>query len=124
METETPMIAGMVALSMTLVELVKVLIGKYTKRNGNGAGGCRGLTPDEHKALFRVRDEVAQIKAIHTPIDQDGIPLVQVPRGWAKTQERIVQTCSEISKTQEKMLAVLQHWSRKKSISPPPDFKP
>lgn len=124
METEAPMIAAMVALSMTLVELVKVLIGRYSKKNGNGTGGCRGLTPDEHKALFRIRDDTAQIKAIHTPIDQDGIPLVQFPRRYMTTQKEIVQICSKISETQQKTLAVLDHWSRKKSIVPPPDFKP
>lgn len=120
MESEAPMIAAMVALSMTLVELVKMLIGKYTKgRNGNG-GGCNGLTKDEHKALFRVRDEVGQIKTIHTPVDQDGIPLVQFPRRYMTTQKEIVGICQKISETQSKTLAVLDYWSRKKSIAPPP----
>ena len=96
--TNAPVFVGLIVLSMTLVRLVERLIdNRLTKRNGKKsiappAGGCRGLTEEEHAALMRLDDS-------HAKYDSDGTPLWYVPRSWIKTQKEISKTLDQITQT-------------------------
>ena len=113
-----PVVMGLIVLSMALVRLVERLIDRLvSKMNGkkslapaNPGGGCRGLTPEEHAALMRL-DEM------HDKCDQDGTPLWYVPRSWASTLEKIVDTQDRIAvrlrdvvNTQKAILTKLEKW--------------
>lgn len=115
--TNAPVLVGLIVLSMTLVRLVERLIdNRLTKRNGKRsippapAGGCRGLTEEEHSALMRLDES-------HAKYDADGTPLWYVPRSLAATLTKIAETqdrtavrLRDVVNTQKEMLDKMKRW--------------
>ena len=116
-------LGGMVAAIVALVRLAERLLDvAVQKRNGKKkslapapAGGCRGLTAEEHAALMRL-DEM------HDKHDQDGTPLWYVPRSWAtmlveitKTQSTIAARLKDMVKTQERLNTRIERWENNTS---------
>jgi hypothetical protein len=113
----TPILMGLIVLSMALVRLIERLIDRLVERkNGKksitpaNAGGCRGLTPEEHAALMRL-DEM------HAKFDPDGTPLWYMPRSWAsmlkdiaETQDRIAVRLRDVVKAQEMIVKRMDRW--------------
>ena len=102
-----PVLVGLIVLSMTLVRLVERLIdNRLTKRNGKKsiappAGGCRGLTEEEHAALMRLDDS-------HAKYDSDGTPLWYVPRSLGATLEKIAVSLDKTAVRQRDILKIQQ----------------
>ncbi len=115
--TNAPVLIGLIVLSMALVRLIERLIdNRLTKRNGKRsvapapAGGCRGLTAEEHAALMRLDES-------HAKYDADGTPLWYVPRSLeaaltkiVETQDRTAVRLRDIVKTQKDMLEMMKRW--------------
>jgi hypothetical protein len=113
LDTQNPSILLiLVIIALTLVRLVERLVDKLLIKHRNGkksiaprpAGGCNGLTPEEHAALIRL-DEM------HAKYDSDGTPLWYVPRSLTtmiaeivKTQDRIAVRLRDVVKTQDAIL--------------------
>jgi hypothetical protein len=115
--SNAPIIFGLMALAMALVRLAERLVdGLVKKRNGKKslapapAGGCRGLTQEEHAALMRLDEQ-------HDKHDQDGTPLWYVPRSWGSVLEKIVETqdrtsvrLRDVVKIQKDILDKMKRW--------------
>ena len=115
---DAAVLGGLVVVAVTLVRLVERLVDStLARRNGRKkslapapAGGCNGLTVEEHAALMRL-DEM------HDKHDNDGVPMWYVPRSWAtllkeitETQDRIAVRMRDIVKAQEGLNRRIERW--------------
>jgi len=98
-----PLVAAVVAIVMTLVELVKALVGKVMRLIGNDKSA---LSNKEHEALIKLLE-------MHCHYDSDGTPLWYVPRSWASLQEKIVEICQDIAKTQDLIANTMDRLERR-----------
>jgi hypothetical protein len=120
---DVALLGGLVAAIVALIRLAeRMLDAVLEKRNGRKkslapapAGGCRGLTQEEHAALMRL-DEM------HDKHDQDGTPLWYVPRSWAQMLIKITETQNKISsrmidmvKAQERLNNRIERWENNTS---------
>ena len=85
---------GTVVLALGLVEVIKLLINKFS--NNKGANGKSVLTPEEQYQLQMLSD-------MHAKTDEDGMPVWYVPRSWGAMQEKMVETLRDIASNQDKM---------------------
>ena len=96
------LVAVVVVLSMTIVELFKFMLSKMgNKKNGS-------LSVVEHEALFR-------IDKLLSKTDGDGVPMCFVPRGWLAVQKDILEINQdildinkEIKSNQDTMIRLLE----------------
>ncbi len=102
-------IGAMMIVALTLVELVKVLITRMTKK----PGGCGGLSPKEHNALMGTYRVLSKL-------DQDGVPMAYTKRSFEDTQEKILEAVRKSNETQTAMLIAIQRLEKKASIMPGP----
>ena len=78
--------AGVVAVIMGLIEVIKLLVGKRIV-----GCGCRFSTQDH--------DDLADLKEAHAPIDENGVKLWYTPRQWQRTQEELRESVNQINQT-------------------------
>jgi hypothetical protein len=87
---------GIVAVVMVLMKLLEKFADYVMKKNGNGTT----LSSKEHDMLKGLYDQ-------HNKYDSDGIPIWYVPRGWADTQEKILDIVAKISEDQRRTAEIL-----------------
>ncbi len=102
-------IGAMMIISLTLVELVKMLISKMTKK----PGGCSGLSPKEHDALMGAYRVLSKL-------DNDGVPMAYTKRSYGDTQDKILEAIRTGNETQGKMLTAIERLEKRASIAPAP----
>ena len=78
--------AGVMAIIMGLIEVIKLLLGKKFV-----SGGCR-FSPQDH-------DDIVDLKESHAPIDDNGVKLWYTPRQWQRTQEEMRDSINQINQT-------------------------
>jgi len=71
-EVDHAAIAAIVMMALIIVELAKVVVGKYSKKNG-----CGMLTATQQEKLN-------SIHKVLSAQDADSIPKCYAPRGWGK----------------------------------------
>lgn len=94
--------AGIVAVCLGLLELIKFLVNKLVNR----ASEDRLLNIEE--AVEETRAKSKLIYDMHNKYDVDGTPIWYVPRSWAETQKEIIDTCHQISTTQQSIAETLK----------------
>ena len=117
-DTQNPtVLILLITLSLALVRILERLIDVVLKKkNGKKsiapapAGGCNGLTDEEHAALMRL-DEM------HAQKDQDGVPRWYFPRSViksmdeiSKTMDRIAVRLRDVVKAQDAMNKRMSKW--------------
>ena len=78
--------AGIVAIIIGLIEVIKLLVGKKVS-----AGGCKFSAQDH--------DDIVDLKESHSPIDDNGVRLWYTPRQWQRTQEELRDSINQINQT-------------------------
>ena len=106
-------IGGFLVVTIGLVETIKYFI---SKRNGTTKPQIVEiekpvpiLTSNERTALFETHQCVGNIEKLTAKTDDDGVPMIYMPRGFAK---EMVATQKQIAKTMDKMAVLMDRWDR------------
>ena len=92
--------AGLVAVAISLVELVEFMVAKLAAKNGNGA-------PSMLHKIDKIQGVVDRIFEMHDQLDEDGTPLWYVPRSWAPLQQQIASDLRDVAETQRRTAETL-----------------
>lgn len=119
---------GLVVVAVGLVRVVERLIDRKTSNGetrhklvcllGQESEGFRvmrqlieKMTPmaseihelhQEHGSQSKVADEVHSLYKAHAVLDDDGIPMVYMPRSWGKTQEAILEELRKLNRNMDR----------------------
>jgi len=124
----------LIVLAVSLAKVVELLVTKFVFKSG-GSGRCM-LSSEEKRALYDTRRDVSdlvktteklavatqnadsarrscqevlkELKVVHAAKDEDGAPMVYVPRSWGHTQEKIAETMQSIATTQKEIAGTLE----------------
>lgn len=107
MPENTTLVGAVVVLSVTLVELVKLLVSRLAKKNGHSC-----ISQIEHDALMGM-------SSVMSKLDADGVPMVYTKRSYEDVQEKILEVCRESAEIQREILGVINRLDRRSSIFPP-----
>jgi hypothetical protein len=100
-------IAGIVAVTTILARTIEQLVGKVmlTRNNKNGKNGKQSngscLSQAEHDALKSMSDLISKT-------DENGTPLIYVPRSLDTVLEDVDKSLTNITIHQEKMTFILE----------------
>ena len=95
----TALDAGLIALLIGLVEVVKQLVAWATKKPLDVTKPA--LSPKEHAWLRTLHE-------LHDKFDTDGTPIWYVPRSWADTQNNIVKAQRDIAENVRRSIECLE----------------
>tara|TARA_R110000744_G_scaffold243834_2_gene360767 strand:+ start:552 stop:860 length:309 start_codon:yes stop_codon:yes gene_type:complete len=99
MDTETPVLIAVIAVTMGLIKVIEMLIAK------NGSK-CSVLTSEE-------RGWIKELHDIHEKCDVDGTPLVYVPRSWAEIQRDMQRIMTKVVTDQRRIADILDRIDKK-----------
>jgi hypothetical protein len=69
----------------------------------------------QNKEIEEIRDKTVLVHNIVTKTDNDGSPLIFVPRSWGSTQKEIADVCRMIASTQKSMLKIMDRIDERQS---------
>jgi len=103
---EPALTAALVALAITMMEVIKLLVGwlgkKLSKREKQHTLLVQ-LDPEVSAIVHETGDHVKGVNAIVSRVDADGMPLVYADRKMERTVEKIAIILERISSTQERL---------------------
>ena len=100
-------ITATVGIVTVLSKVVDKLVDKLVvKRNGNGKTGQSCFTLDDRDAIKNIRDLMSKT-------DEDGAPLIYVPRSNTDILRELDKSFHNISLLQEKMIFILEKLAAK-----------
>jgi len=111
--SETWLAGVIIAVALLILKVVDWMISKAEKKelstlreaitsSINSVGSTLSEDLGEVKGLIHKNIEISQKTwELHNKYDEDGVPLVYVPRSWVNLQSEIAKTCDSISRSQE-----------------------
>lgn len=95
--------AGLVAISIGLVEVIKQFIFWMTKRGKGKDTILLQLDPEASKLIHDTDSKTTEIKAIVGRTDADGTPLVYSDRSVGRSVERLGEVMKELAESQQRL---------------------
>jgi len=104
---QSAILASVLLIALGLVEVIK-----YLMKNRNGKIKRPTLTPGEREALFHNKIALDSLEKILTKTDDDGVPMVYMPRGFAKD---MVETQRQMANTMAKLATLMERWDSERN---------
>jgi peptidoglycan hydrolase CwlO-like protein len=98
-----------VGVAMIIIKVIDFFITKNKHEDDQKI--IKEVRYSKESLMNEIRDiqkTVDETLDMHQKYDADGTPLWYVPRSWASSQEKIVETLSEISHTQKTIANTLE----------------
>jgi uncharacterized protein YlbG (UPF0298 family) len=108
---DAALVSGFIALAYGLIKLATLLVNKLrTKDDEKPAFTARDreMLTSLYEDHTEVKNLVTKISDIHDVKDEDGIPLVYVPRSYTIQHEKIIDALTQITKSQERTAYILE----------------
>ena len=101
---EPTLLGVVVLLSVIILKLVEFIMAKFLKKSSDRPTSEKiksVLTPEEAHLL-------KELYEMHNVKDENGVPMMFVPRDIAETQKDVIRSLAQISMMQEKTAYILE----------------
>jgi len=98
------LISSSLAIALGLVKIIERLLDGYLNKRNGKALRC-GM-------LSGYGDAIMKIAEIQGRVDNDGIPLCYSPRSILESQEKIMASVQEVTRSQERIAETLERMQR------------
>lgn len=93
-----------------LAALVVALVGA----GGVGLGSASAIRDQRvDDSIRHIENQTDVLTEIHTRVDEDGVPMVYVPRSWGKTQDAILETLRDTVRTNDRIADALDRLEKR-----------
>lgn len=107
---QSALLASVLLIALGLVEVIKYLVKNWSGKPKEKP--ATGLTSSEREALFCNKSILISMEKILMKTDDDGVPMVYMPRGFAKD---MVETQRQLAKTMDFMATLMERWDRERT---------